>query len=225
LTALVAEASVLAEHLEALPAEVRRPAELLVSDIARLRRLVEDLMEISRLDAAADGVRAEPVRLRALVEASLRARGWEGRVAIAGDDVTVSSDRRRLERIVANLVGNALEHGGGEASVRVSAGGGQARIEVEDRGPGIEPGDLPHVFERFYKADPARGGSGSGLGLAIAREHARLLGGEIDVAAEPGAGTRFALRLPIVPEPLHGGDGTVSTPWDDPSEPETEGRP
>jgi two-component system sensor histidine kinase MtrB len=214
LTALVAEASVLEEHLAAMPPAAQRPAELLVRDIARLRRLVEDLMEISRLDAARETVRVEPVRLRALVEASLRARGWEGRVSATGDDVSVSSDRRRLERIVANLVGNAVDHGGGAASVRVSADGGEARVEVADDGPGIAPGDLPHVFERFYKADRSRGAAGSGLGLAIAREHARLLGGEIDVTSEVGVGSRFVLRLPIVAEPLQAGDGAVS-PLDD----------
>jgi signal transduction histidine kinase len=224
LTALVAEASVLAEHLEAMPADARRPAELLVHDIGRLRRLVEDLMEISRLDSGRDAVRVEPVQLRALVQASVRARGWDRRVRTGGEDVTVESDRRRLERIVANLVGNALEHGGGEAFVRVSADGGGARVEVEDRGPGIAPDDLPHVFERFYKADPARGGAGSGLGLAIAREHARLLGGDIDVATEVGAGTRFALRLPIVVEPLHGGDGAVSPPGEDRTNDAEDGR-
>jgi two-component system, OmpR family, sensor histidine kinase MtrB len=180
-----------------------------------LRRLVDDLMEISRLDSGSEVVRVEPVRLHALVDAAVRARGWEQAVETAGDDVTVESDRRRLERIVANLVGNALEHGDGRAFVRVSSNGDEARIEVVDNGPGIAAGDLPHVFERFYKADPARGGPGSGLGLAIAREHARLLGGEIEVASEVAAGSRFALRLPIVAEPLHGGDEGVSRARDD----------
>ena len=215
LTALVAAASLLAAQLESMPADARRPAELLVRDIARLRRLVDDLMEISRLDAARETALAEPVELRRLVEGAVRARGWDGRVRTTGDEVTVTSDRRRLERIVGNLVDNALEHGGGRAVVRVSADAGTARVEVEDQGLGIEPGDLPHLFDRFYKADPARGGSGSGLGLAIAREHARLLGGDIDVTTEPGVGSTFTLRLPTVAEPLHGRDASVSAPRDD----------
>jgi two-component system, OmpR family, sensor histidine kinase MtrB len=221
LTALVAEAEALDAHIEEMPSDARRPAELLVRDVARLRRLVEDLMEISRLDSASEMVRVEPVRLQALVDATVRARGWQD-VETTGDDVTIESDRRRLERIVANLVGNALEHGGGSARVRVSSNGDQASIEVEDRGPGIDSEDLPHVFERFYKADPARGGSGSGLGLAIAREHARLLGGEIEVSTEVGAGSTFALRLPIVAESLPRGDGAVSPPRDDRETPDTE---
>jgi signal transduction histidine kinase len=215
LTALVAEAEALRSHLDAMPAEARRPAELLVGDVARLRRLVEDLMEVSRLDASAEAVVVEPVRLRALLDASVRARGWDGRVAAEGDDVEVESDRRRLERIVSNLVGNAIEHGGGEARVVVSASGDLAQVAVSDEGPGIAPEDLPHVFERFTKADPARGGSGSGLGLAIAREHARALGGEVEVESEAGAGSTFTLRLPIVAKSLHGSDGAVSRASDD----------
>ncbi len=205
-----------------MPTDAQRPAELLVRDVARLRRLVEDLMEISRLDSESEIVRVEPVRLHALVDAVVRARGWQQVVETTGDDVTVESDRRRLERIVTNLIGNALEHGGESAHVRVSSNGDQASVEVEDHGPGIDPEDLPHVFERFYKADPARGGSGSGLGLAIAREHARLLGGEIAVASEAGAGTTFALRLPIVAESLHDRDVAVSPPSDHREAPDTE---
>jgi signal transduction histidine kinase len=205
LTALVGEASLLAGHLEQMPPESRRPAELLIADVARLRRLVDDLMEISRFDAGAESVQAEPVDVAALVRAAVRARGWQDRVQIEGDGLSVTSDPRRLERIVANLVDNALEHGGSSVSVRV----GEGEIEVADDGPGIPPEHLPHVFERFYKADASRSGSGTGLGLAIARENAILLGGRLEVASEPGAGSRFTLVLPVA-EPLHGGDRDVA---------------
>jgi two-component system sensor histidine kinase MtrB len=205
LTALVAEAGLLAEHLDRMPEDVRRPAELLVADVARLRRLLEDLMEVSRLDSGAEAIRAEPLELRALVEAIAGSRGG---IEVGGDEVRVESDRRRLERVVGNLVDNAVEHGGGSAQVDVSREGSRAVVEVQDSGPGIPPEQLPHLFDRFYKADPSRTGSGSGLGLAIARENARLLGGDIEVASRPGA-TRFTLRLPVT-EPLRGGDPAVS---------------
>jgi signal transduction histidine kinase len=209
LTALVGEASLLAEHLDRMPAESRRPAELLIADVGRLRRLVEELMEISRFDAGAESVHAEEVEIGALVAATLRARGWDGRVRLDGDGLKLTSDPRRLERIVANLVGNALEHGASEVSVRLASDDGEAVVEVADDGPGIAPEHLPHLFERFYKADAARSGGGTGLGLAIAQENARLLGGEIHVASEPGAGSRFTLRLPVA-KPLPARDGGVS---------------
>ena len=197
LTALVAEASLLAEHLDRMPPETRRPAELLVNDVARLRDLVEDLMEISRLDAGEARVSKEPVDIGALVTTSVRSRRWDDRVQIEPDELVLETDPRRLERIVANLVGNALEHGGRDVLVRVGRDGVGAFVEVTDRGPGIPPDRLPHVFERFYKADSSRTGPGSGLGLAIALENARLLGGDLDVQSEIGRGTRFTLRLPV----------------------------
>jgi signal transduction histidine kinase len=197
LTAIVNEASLLAAHIERMPPEARRPAELLVEDVKRLRDLVEDLMEVSRLDAGTQPLRPEPLDLGSLVAAALRARGWEARVELDADEVVLTTDHRRVERIVANLVGNALEHGGRDVSVRVGADGLGAFVEVADRGPGIAREDLPHLFERFYKADPARTGRGTGLGLAIALDNARLLGGDVEVWSEPGVGARFTLRLPV----------------------------
>ena len=208
-TALVGEASLLSEHLDRMPPEARRPAELVVADIARLRRLVEDLMEISRLDAGQGAVRFEPVDLASLVQATVRARGWSDRVREEGTGAVVESDRRRLEQIVANLVGNALEHGGREVAVRTGADGVEAFVEVADQGGGLTPEHLQRIFDRFYKADPSRTGSGSGLGLAIALENARLLGGGIEVWSEPGRGSRFTLRLPVA-KPLQSGNGPVA---------------
>jgi len=210
LTAIVNEASLLAEHIQRMPPEARRPAELLVEDVKRLRDLVEDLMEVSRLDAGTQPVRPERVDLGSLVGAAVRARGWADRVRVDADEVVLTSDPRRIERIVANLIGNALEHGGREVSVRVGLNGLGAFVEVADSGPGIAREDLPHLFERFYKADPARTGRGTGLGLAIALENARLLGGDVDVWSETGVGARFTLRLPVT-EPLRDGESSVAT--------------
>jgi signal transduction histidine kinase len=208
LTALVGEASLLEEHLDAMPPAPRRPAELLIADVGRLRRLVEDLMEISRFDAGRESVHAERVDLPELVAATLRARGWGASVELHSEEVVVVSDARRLERIVGNLVENALEHGGREVALRVGRHSGAAFVEVVDHGPGIAPEHLPHLFERFYKSDPARTGRGTGLGLAIAHENAQLLGGRIDVWSELGHGSKFTVLL--VSESLPGGDADVS---------------
>jgi two-component system sensor histidine kinase MtrB len=213
LTALVGEASLLREHLDRMPEEARRPAELLIQDVARLRRLVDELMEISRFDAGRESLEEDSVDLRALVQATVRSRGWDQRVEVSGQDVVLRSDRRRLERVVANLMGNALEHGGGRCRITIGVNGQRAFVEVTDQGAGIPSEHLAHLFDRFYKADPSRMGTGSGLGLAIAVENARLLGGTIDVWSEVGTGSRFTLLLPVI-EVLPGrGDG-VSAPVD-----------
>ena len=199
-TALVAEASVLADQVAHLPAGARRPTELLIADVRRLRTLVEDLMEVSRLDAGSEPVMAERVELREFVANLVRVRGWAAQVALAGEPVSLTADPRRLERIIGNLVGNALEHGRRDVQVRIGSEGEVAHVDVADRGQGIAAADVPHVFERFYKADSARTGPGSGLGLAIALENARLLGGDISLSTEAGHGSLFRLVLPLHPD-------------------------
>ena len=194
--ALVSEAEVLAEHLDGMPPEVRRAAELLVGDVARLRGLVEDLTALASLDAGREEIRLGSSDLGVLIEETIRSRGWEGRITVRSLPLDVRTDRSRVDRIVANLIANALDHGDGEVTVRAGRDEAGPFVEVADAGPGIPPEHLPHVFDRFYRADAARAGPGSGLGLAIARENARLLGGDIEVWSEPGAGSRFTLRLP-----------------------------
>jgi signal transduction histidine kinase len=213
LTALVGEASLLREQLDQMPEGARRPAELLIHDVARLRRLVEELMEISRFDAGGEDVSVEPVDLAALVHATIRTRGWERKVGVRAQETVIGSDRRRLERIVANLIGNAMEHGGPNVQVLVGRSGGEAFVEVSDDGAGIDAEHFPHLFDRFYKADRSRSGRGSGLGLAIAAENAHLLGGDIRVWSERGLGSRFRLVLPVT-EPLRSGEGAVTAATD-----------
>jgi two-component system, OmpR family, sensor histidine kinase MtrB len=209
LAALVGEASLLQDQLDRMPEDARRPAEMVVRDVARLRRLVDDLMEISRLDAGGAAVRREPVSVDAVIRSILRSRGWDERAQVLGESFVLETDRRRLERIAGNLIGNALEHGGHDVTVRMERTTSGARLEVSDRGPGIPADALPQVFERFYKADPSRTGTGSGLGLAIARENARLLGGDIEVWSEPGLGTRFTVHLPGLPPGDDDASGTA----------------
>jgi two-component system sensor histidine kinase MtrB len=211
LTALVAEASIVREHLDAMPPETRRAAELLVTDVGRLRSLVEELMELSRFDADAEAVELESVDLGRLVEAVIAARLPGARFVPPASPVIVESDPRRLERILGNFLDNAKEHANAaEVEVELGPSEDDIVIAVSDRGPGVPPDRLERIFERFAKLDPSRsagGGGGSGLGLAIAAEHAALLGGYLQAMNRDGGGLRMELVLPgPVAEPLPPGD-------------------
>jgi two-component system sensor histidine kinase MtrB len=226
LTGLVAEASLLRGELGALPSDARRAAELMVADIARLRSLVEDLLEVSSFDASAERLVTDRIDLGRRLEALVAARLPSATLELPDEPCMIDTDPRRVDRIVGNLLDNARVHAPG-APVRVSLvrETDAVRVAVADRGPGVRgpgvrgpgvrgPGveapeaDLERLFERFAKADPARPG-GSGLGLAIAREHAELLGGTLRATPEPGGGLRFELRLPVT-ESLHPGDAPVT---------------
>lgn len=197
LAALVAEASVLRGHLDGLPADARRAAELLVADVARLRVLVEDLMELSRFDAAAEQVREDQVDVAQFVAATVAAHLPVATLELPGHPVIVSTERRRLDRILGNLLDNARQHAAGSAVVvRLAESGQTVDLVVADRGPGIPDAELERIFERFTTADPSRHG-GSGLGLAIAREHAELLGGSLIAQRRAGGGLVMRLRLPV----------------------------
>jgi signal transduction histidine kinase len=198
LAALVAEASILREHLDALPAESRRAGELLVADVGRLRTLVDELMELSRFDARAEQIALEPVDVGRLVGTVVAARSPDASLDLPADPVVIESDPRRLERILGNLLDNAREHAPGVAvEVSLEASPEGLVLAVADRGPGVPPDQLERIFDRFYKADPSRHGGSSGLGLAIAAEHGALLGGRLEATNRPGGGLRIELRLPV----------------------------
>lgn len=203
LAAMNAVTDVLDEDAEALPPDTAVAARLVSGETRRLTRLVQDLVEISRFDAGRAELVLDEWDLATAIRDSLDARGWregDDLVTDLPEGVFARVDRRRLDLIVANLVGNAFRHGAAPVGVRLRGGGDGVTLEVEDHGPGIDPEVLPHVFDRFTKADTARARSeGSGLGLAIALENARLHGGDI-TAADTGHGARFVLRLPHRPE-------------------------
>ena len=201
LTALVAEASLLEGSLDGLPPDGRRAAQLLVADVRRLRTLVDDLLEISRFDAAAERPSIQAIDLGRLVTAVVAARHPAAAVVLPSQPVVVDSDPRRLERILGNVLDNSGAHAP-DAAVEAAAAraGGGAVVVVADRGPGVSPDALPHLFDRFWKADPSRGATGagsSGLGLAIAAEHAALLGGSLRARNRPGGGLIVALSIPV----------------------------
>ncbi|MFD7751236.1 ATP-binding protein [Streptomyces sp. NPDC059757] len=209
LAAMTMVATVLEEDADQLPPDAARAARTVGAETARLSRLVEDLMEISRFDAKAVRLNAAETDLADAVRASLALRGWTDEVQThLHEGVRAVVDRRRIDVIVANLVGNALRHGSPPVTVTLGtaleANGEWVTLEVADHGPGLPPGARERVFDRFYKADAARtrgaaddSGQGSGLGTAIALENARLHGGTIDVADGAQRGAVFTLRLPL----------------------------
>ena len=207
LAALTAVAGVLEEEAARLPDPAGRAARLVSQETLNLTGLVNDLIEISRFDSGAAALALNEVDMAELVRATLRVRGWSERVHTELESgVTARLDPRRMDVILANLVGNALKHGAPPVSVRLRADPHWITVEVRDHGPGLDEAVLPLVFDRFYKADAARTRSeGSGLGLAIARENARLHRGDLTAANAPDGGAVFTLRLPRqAPDPEEG---------------------
>ncbi|MCK2215592.1 HAMP domain-containing histidine kinase [Actinomadura sp. ATCC 31491] len=207
LAALAAVADILEEEASRLPEPAGRAARLVSQETLNLTALVNDLIEISRFDSGVAALALNEVDVADLVRATLRTRGWSEQVETElPPAVTARLDPRRVDVILANLVGNALRHGEPPVSVRLSAGPHWIALEVRDHGPGLDEATLPHVFDRFYKASAARARSeGSGLGLAIARENARLHRGDLTVANAPDGGALFTLRLPCrTPDPETG---------------------
>ena len=197
LSALNTAAEIVASYRDRLPPDGREALDLMGEDIAALRQLVDDLLEVSELDSGRATVRPEQVRLRTFVETLLLRRRREAQVD--GPDVPILTDKPRLERIVGNLVDNAYSHGEGR-DVRISIAdlGADCFVTVSDAGPGVPPENMSLLFRRFYKSDRSRTRErgGVGLGLAIAQENARLLGGSLQAASQAGDGASFTLRLP-----------------------------
>lgn len=199
LTAMTAVTDVLSLHTADMSAEAARATHLVVREIGHLDRLVSDLIEMSRFDAGTALLDPELVDVQAAITSSLDVRGWRGEqvdVEVA-PGLAAHLDLRRFDIVVANLVGNALKYGAPPVLVAAWRGAEGLVVEVSDHGPGIAEQALPHLFERFYKADAARARSdGSGLGLAIALENTRLHGGDLRAGNRPRGGAVFRMTLP-----------------------------
>ncbi|MEU9111856.1 ATP-binding protein [Streptomyces sp. NPDC048483] len=239
LTAITAVSEVLEEEADSLDPMIAPAVQLVVSETRRLNDLVENLMEVTRFDAGTARLVLDDVDVADQVTACIDARAWLDAVDLDADrGIVARLDPRRLDVILANLIGNALKHGGSPVRVSVhteeaaaeagqseaeeageseesgettGSGGGELVIRVRDHGPGIPEEVLPHVFDRFYKASASRPRSeGSGLGLSIAMENAHIHGGGITAANLPEGGAEFTLRLPRDASALtDGGQGEV----------------
>ncbi len=194
--------------LRRLPGQDLESLDSIENEVDRLSRLVGDLLVLSRAESGNLPLTRRPTELDALVlevigELQVLAKDHL-RLEIGDfDQVQVCADRDRLKQVLVNLVGNALRYTPQGGSVRVSIGTrqGQAYLRIQDSGPGIAPEDLPHIFERFYRAEKSRtrskDGQGFGLGLSIAYWIVRAHGGRIEVDSHPGEGTTFCVWLPL----------------------------
>lgn len=230
LTTIRMAADLMFEDRDRFDAPTARAAELLQNELDRFEALLVDLLEVSRFDAGVAVLDVESFDLPTLVERVMHnARplsddlGRELRLHVVdGPLPLVQGDPRRIDRIIRNLVVNALEHGDERGvDVYIACGDGAVAVTVRDYGVGLRPGEASLVFNRFWRADPARVRrmGGTGLGLAIALEDARLHGGWLEAAGEPGLGACFRLTLPMTadgevassPLPLDV-DGDAATP-------------
>lgn len=201
------------------PAASARLLRGLYAEVGRMRRLVEDLLILARLDEGRAVVRVEPMDVSTLLresfeEAERLARGQHLQSDIAANLPHVRADGDRLRQVLLAILDNALKYTPPPGQVTLRARPAEDRgllIEVQDTGVGIPPDDLPHVFERFYRVDPARermspAAGGSGLGLAIARSLVEVQGGRITIASALNEGTTVSIWLPAVPAAAAIGD-------------------
>ncbi len=202
LTTMANAAAVLARRRDELTGTAARALDLLLSEVARFQRMVVDLMDISR-DRLVDREDDELVDLGELVcNVAAVAPTPTPAPDVSEPAPLVQGDRRRLDRVVANLVENAERYGGGPIRIAVLRREDQARIEVDDAGPGVPEEHRRQVFERFSRGGLAgsRGGDGgSGLGLALVAQHVERHGGRVWVEDRPGGGARFVVEVPEVP--------------------------
>ncbi len=202
LTTMLNAMSVLHRRRAELPPGPRQAVELLDADLRRFRRMVDDLLEISRGDQ--DRSTYELVDLAELVLAVTAARNpLPSGVVDVADHPSIMADRRRLERVMVNLLDNAARHGGGLTRLGVLRRDRHARIEVDDAGAGVPADVREHIFERFGRGSPAGRDAtdrGVGLGLALVAQHVGSHDGRAWVEERPGGGARFVVELPEVTE-------------------------
>jgi two-component system sensor histidine kinase MtrB len=198
-TTMAAAMEVLVRRRDEVSPAARHAIDLLDADLRRFRRLVGDLLEISRVDQGAFRLSAERLDLAELARYVLARSSTGDSVPVeASGPVPVLGDRRRLEQVVSNLVDNAEGHGRGLVRVAVCHADRVVRLEVDDAGPGVPAADRERIFERFARVsdrDRRVEDTGSGLGLALVAQHVRLHSGRVWVTDRPGGGARFVVEL------------------------------
>jgi two-component system sensor histidine kinase MtrB len=199
ITALTAAVEVLDTRRGDLPDRTQQALDVVVSQVRRFDHMVMDLLELSRIDAGSTELHREEVDMRELIPRIAQRYGF-GDVPVEIDKKMpslVRVDKLRFERILANLLENAREHGGGPIRVSFDRQGRAAvLLTVDDAGPGVARGERSRIFERFARGSAARHRVGTGLGLSLVAEHAHAHGGEAWVEDRPGGGARFRVSFP-----------------------------
>ena len=208
LTTVRMAADLIHDHSEDLEPALRRSTELLVSELDRFEMLLNDLLEISRHDAGVAELSVEAVDLRDTVQRALDNVGHLANDAqielildMPAEEVIAEVDPRRVERILRNLVANAIDHAERKpVRIRMGVDEDTVAVTVRDYGVGLRPGEEKLVFSRFWRSDPSRvrRSGGTGLGLAISIEDARLHQGRLEAWGEPGKGACFRMTLPLI---------------------------
>ena len=207
LTTVRMAADMIEDNADELDPLTARAAHLMTKELDRFETLLGDLLEISRHDAGVANLSAEKVDVRGVVRSALQQVraiaeeiGTEFNVDLPEDPVVVAVDSRRVERILRNLLANAVDHSEGKPiEVKMAVGEDALAVAVTDHGVGLKPGEEEMVFNRFWRSDPSRERrtGGTGLGLAIAKEDANLHGGRLEAIGELGVGACFRLTLPM----------------------------
>jgi signal transduction histidine kinase len=198
ITALSAAIEVLDARRTDIPERTRQALDVVITQVRRFDQMVLDLLELSRIDAGSTELHREEVNLADLINRITHRYGFpDVPVAIAHDVPAIARlDKLRFERVLANLLDNANQHGGGPIRVAVARAGqhGMA-LAVDDAGPGVARSERSRIFERFARGSAARHKVGTGLGLALVAEHAQAHGGEAWVDDRPGGGARFVVTF------------------------------
>jgi len=205
LTTLAASLAILETRRSELPPKALQALDLLAAEVRRFRRLVDDLLEISRPDANPGDLAREEVAVGDLVAHAVQATGADVPIQFAPgvESRHILVDKRRFERTLANLFENAQRYAGSATLLSVEEHGSAVRFAVEDHGPGIAPEERDRIFERFSRGSSGRRrglSDGTGLGLAIVAQHVHQHGGRVWVEERPGGGSRFVVELPGMSE-------------------------
>lgn len=204
LMTLASAMAVLQARRDELPVRSQTALDLLTDETSRFQRMVQDLLEISRTDGDQRELHLDEVLAGEFVERVVEASPYNG-IPVVGPpevlDSILSVDKRRMERVIGNLIENAARYAGGVVEISLVDAGADLRIQIDDNGPGVPEDERSRIFERFARGTQARArasGEGTGLGLSLVSEHVALHQGKVWVEDRPGGGARFVVQLPKV---------------------------